>query len=149
MVSGDIRASLSPTALANSAVSSESSSVLISRKDQTITALTPGSTPLVLRTEGASHLTPGSFTITLKEERPLWYAPREYFVKRSLNVPSEGSRDRFKRAALGKKAIYLNNQAPIHSGPVWLGEIGGLRIDQRQMEQLYSMINVGTRVEIR
>jgi hypothetical protein len=85
----------------------------------------------------------------MKEERPLWYAPREYFVNRSLKVPHEGSRERFRRAALGNRAIYLNNQAPIHSGPVWLAEIGGMRVDQRKMEQLYSMVPVGTRVEVR
>lgn len=150
LASKDIRASLSPSALNNSELSSEASSaIVISRGDRTITANIPGNDPLVISAEGAQRLAPGSYTITMKEERPLWYAPREYFVNRSLKVPNEGSRERFRRAALGNRAIYLNNQAPIHSGPVWLSEIGGLRLDHRKMEQLYSMVPVGTRVEVR
>ncbi len=91
----------------------------------------------------------GSFSVTVKEENPLWYAPPEYFAKRSLKVPEEGSRARFMRAALGHRALYLNNQTPIHSGPVWLHEIGGLRVKQPEMEQLYALVAVGTRVEVR
>jgi hypothetical protein len=45
--------------------------------------------------------------------------------------------------------MYLDNQTPIHSGPVWLKEIGGLRVKQIEMERIYSMITVGTRVEVR
>jgi lipoprotein-anchoring transpeptidase ErfK/SrfK len=87
--------------------------------------------------------------VTLKEENPLWYAPREYFLKRSMAVPEEGSRERFKRAALGSKTIFLNNHTPIHSGPVWMQEIGGIRLSTAEMQQVFSTITVGTRVEVR
>jgi lipoprotein-anchoring transpeptidase ErfK/SrfK len=130
-------------------MTSDISQIVISRSSQTITALRSGSTPQVFKAEGAQVLPQGSFSITLKEDKPLWYAPNEYFTKRSLPVPEQGSRSRFMRAALGQRALYLNDQTPIHSGPVWLREIGGLRLKSSDMDQLYSMITVGTRVEIR
>jgi lipoprotein-anchoring transpeptidase ErfK/SrfK len=123
--------------------------IVVSRNDRTITALRPGTQPIVVKAEGAQHLPAGSFSVTIKEENPLWYAPTTYFSKRSLQIPEEGSRARFMRAALGNRALYLSNQAPIHSGPVWLDEIGGIRVKQPDMEQIYSMVAVGTRVEVR
>ncbi len=142
--------------LATIATSSQSSisenraeTVVISRTDATITAFNTLGTPLIFRAEGAEGLSPGSFTITVKEEQPLWYAPNVYFQRRSLKIPQEGSRDRFRRAALGKRAVFLNNRIPIHSGPVWLEEIGGLKVRSSDMSALYAMLDVGTRVEIR
>jgi hypothetical protein len=139
--------------------------IIISRAERTITALAPvkaalskahssadataNPPPLVFASEGAQNLKPGSFSITLKEEAPLWYAPTEYFIRRKMSVPEEGSRARFMRAALGNRALYLNDQTPIHSGPVWLGEIGGVQIKAPEMEQLFSLIPIGTRVEVR
>lgn len=134
---------------ASTVAESEAARIVVSRSDRTITALRPGTPPMVVKAEGAQHLPPGSFSVTVKEENPLWYAPSEYFSKRSLEIPEEGSRARFMRAALGNRALYLNNQAPIHSGPVWLDEIGGIQVRQPEMEQLYSMIAIGTRVEVR
>lgn len=127
----------------------EIAQIIISRADKTITAIQPGSSPMVFKSEGAQYLSTGSFSVTLKEDKPLWYAPNSYFVNRSLEVPDQGSRSRFMRAALGRRALYLNDQTPIHCGPIWLQEIGGVRLRQSEMDQLYSMVNVGTRVEIR
>lgn len=126
-----------------------STTLIISRRDRTLTAFRPDAAPLVIKTEGAQHLPTGSFSVMNKEQNPLWYAPREYFTNRSLPVPSEGSRARFRRAALGQRTLYLSNQTPIHSGPVWLREIGGLRVNDSEMVDIYSMVSVGTRVEIR
>jgi len=123
--------------------------LIVSRKTKTITALQPGQAPVVIHTEGTQFLPEGSFSVTLKEENPLWYAPSDYFTKRSLDIPGEGSRERFRRAALGTQSLFLNNQTPIHSGPVWMQEIGGLRVEPKEMTQLFSMVSVGTRVEIR
>jgi hypothetical protein len=123
--------------------------LVVSRSSQTITALQPGSAPQVFRAEGAQHLPQGSFSVTIKEDKPLWYAPNEYFLKRSLPIPEQGSRSRFMRAALGQRALYLNDQTPIHSGPVWLREIGGLRIKSSDMAELYAAVSIGTRVEVR
>lgn len=124
-------------------------SILISRKDRTITALRPGQSPLVIKSDGAEKLKSGSYSITLKEENPLWYAPSVYFTKRSLVVPAEGSRARFRRAALGTKSLYLNDRTPIHSGPIWIPEIGGIRVPEEQMSEIFSSIEIGTRVEVR
>lgn len=124
-------------------------SIIISRKDKTVTALRPGQAPVIVKTEGTDLLKPGSYSVTVKEENPLWYAPASYFTNRSLAVPAEGSRERFKRAALGSKTLFLNDQTPIHSGPVWMKEIGGVRLDQQQMSQIFSSIGIGTPVEIR
>jgi hypothetical protein len=160
-----------PPALSEASVSSDfildsaAPRIIISRAERTITALAPVKSalskadssadasanppPLVFPSEGAQNLKPGSFSITLKEEAPLWYAPTEYFTRRKMSVPEEGSRARFMRAALGNRALYLNDQTPIHSGPLWLGEIGGVQIKEREMEQLFSLIPIGTRVEVR
>jgi hypothetical protein len=142
------RASLRPVST-DLTQSSESSSIVISRKEKTLTAINPGAAPITIKTEGAQYLPEGSFSVTLKEENPLWYAPREYFLKRSMVIPEEGSRERFKRAALGPKTIFLNNHTPIHSGPVWMQEIGGIRLSAAEMQQVFSAITVGTRVEVR
>lgn len=142
------RARLSDAAIKD-LTASDVSHIVVSRSSRTITALNPGSAPQVFKAEGAQYLPQGTFSITVKEESPLWYAPNEYFTKRSLPVPEQGSRTRFMRAALGQRTLYLNDQTPIHSGPVWLREIGGVRIKGSDMKQLYSLIPVGTRVEVR
>ncbi len=142
------RASLRPT-LSETVESANTNTLIISRNDKTLTAISPGSAPLVIKSEGAQLLPEGSFSVTQKEQNSLWYAPRDYFLRRSLAVPAEGSRERFKRAALGSKTIFLNDSTPIHSGPVWMEEIGGIRLNTDQMEQIFSMVTVGTRVEVR
>jgi hypothetical protein len=129
--------------------STDAVQIVISRDARTITAVRPGASPVTIKTQGAELLPTGSFSVTLKEERPLWYAPNEYFTKRSLKIPEQGCRTRFMRAALGHRVIYLNDQTPIHSGPVWLKEIGGMRLNKHEIDQLYSMVSVGTRVEVR
>ena len=134
---------------AESPPTTEKASLIISRRDKTITATRPGNSPLVVKTEGTQYLKEGSFSVTQKEQRALWYAPKEYFINRALPVPAEGSRERFKRAALGSQTLFLNDQTPIHSGPVWLKEIGGVRVKSSAMSEIYSMVQVGTRVEVR
>lgn len=129
--------------------SAASTSIIISRKDRTLTAIRPGQPPLVFTTQGTDRLKSGSYSVTLKEENPLWYAPAAYFSNRSLRTPAEGSRERFKRGALGTKSLYLNDRTPIHSGPVWIPEIGGVRLPHEQMAQIFATIEVGTRVEVR
>jgi hypothetical protein len=142
------RASLRPVS-ADLEQSAQSSSIVISRTDKTLTALSPNSAPIVIKSEGAQYLPQGSYSVTVKEENSLWYAPKEYYLRRSMSVPQEGSRDRFRRAALGPKTIFLNDHTPIHSGPVWMQEIGGVRLSSGEMQQVFSLISVGTRVEVR
>jgi hypothetical protein len=123
--------------------------LIVSRHDRTLTAIRPGEAPLVIKADGAQLLPAGSFSITAREVAPLWYAPNPYFLDRGLPIPVEGSRERFKRAALGSRALYLNNQLPIHSGPVWLKDIGGIRLVEKDMLELFSFVTVGTRIDVR
>lgn len=148
-VSSSDRARLNSGDLTSTLSTTDAPKIVISRSDRTITALSPGSPALTFRVEGAQHLASGSFSVTLKEDNPLWYAPDEYFTRRALRVPEQGSRSRFLRAALGHSSLYLNDQTPIHSGPVWLEEIGGLRLTKQEFDQLAAVVTVGTRVEIR
>ena len=97
----------------------------------------------------ASSMRAGRYSVSLKQTSPLWYAPSSYFTARSLKVPPEGSRERFKRGALGARAIFLNEQTPIHSGPVGMPEIGGLRISSQDMSRIFESVQVGTVVDVR
>ena len=97
----------------------------------------------------SSTMSPGRYTVALKQSNPLWYAPDSYFRQRSLRLPPEGSKDRFKRGALGSQALFLNEQTPIHSGPIGMSEIGGLRISPADMAKIFQSVQVGTVVEVR
>lgn len=109
----------------------------------------PDTTPMVFNVQVASSMRPGRYTVALKQTSPLWYAPTSYFTHRSLAVPAEGSRARFKRGALGTQALFLNEQTPIHSGPVGIPEIGGIRLNSRDMNDIFQAVSVGTVVDVR
>lgn len=109
----------------------------------------PDTSPISFYTQVARTMKPGRYTIALKQNNPLWYAPTSYFTQRSLRVPPEGSKDRFKRGALGLQSLFLNDQTPIHSGPVGTSEIGGLRLRQEDMLQVFQAVQVGTVVDVR
>lgn len=144
----DVRASLAPE-MFRAEDATVSPQLIVSRRDRSITAIRPGEAPLVMKADGAQYLPPGSFSITARELAPLWYAPSRYFRRRSMSIPAEGSRERFKRAALGSRVLYLNNQVPIHSGPIWMEEIGGIRLSENDMVQLFSLATVGMRLDVR
>ena len=88
------------------------------------------------------------FQVLHKQEDPLWYAPDNYFSARKLPLPNRNSRERFRRGALGLKALFIRRDLPIHSGPFWSKEIGGLRVSEGDMRALYSEIEVGLPVSI-
>jgi hypothetical protein len=144
----DARASLAPQ-MFEAETRAESPQLIVSRRDRSITAIRPGEAPIVIKADGAQYLREGSFSITSREVAPLWYAPTQYFRRRGMPVPAEGSRERYKRAALGSHALYLNNQLPIHSGPIWMEEIGGIRLPENDMAQLFSLATVGMRLDVR
>lgn len=98
--------------------------------------------------EGLSSLAPGVYEVALKQDSASWHAASEYYSRRNLPLPGEGTQDRFLRGALGHHVIYLDDQTPIHSGPLWLREIGGVRIAPEYMQALYEQIQVGTFVQI-
>ena len=123
--------------------------VRINRSAGKLSLESPDSTPITVNAQVASTLRPGSYTVALKQANPLWYAPNTYFKQRSMRVPAEGSKERFKRGALGKQALFLNEQTPLHSGPVGTLELGGLRIAPQDMNRIFELVRVGTKVEVR
>jgi hypothetical protein len=49
----------------------------------------------------------GNYNVILKQKRPLWYAPDNYYTERNLPLPGEGASERYLKGALGEYAIYL------------------------------------------
>jgi hypothetical protein len=129
--------------------SNSTPSVVVERAAKTIHLTISPQRVLQLPAEGAEHLQPGSFPIVLKQTEPVWYAPTRYFRSRGLAVPEEGRKERFRRGALGTKALFLDGQTPIHDGPVWSDEIGGIKLDSEAMTALFDALQVGSRIEVR
>jgi hypothetical protein len=143
------RASMRPEPIPSHDAAITQATISISRSAGTVTFSAPDSSPLSFHAHVASSLRAGKYTVSLKQTNPVWYAPASYFQQREMRVPAEGSRDRFKRGALGNQALFLNDQTPLHSGPVGTNEIGGLRINPSDMAQLFELAQVGTVVEVR
>lgn len=68
---------------------------------------------------------------------------------RQLESPPQGDKQRYRRGALGDFAIFLNQDTPLHCGPIWLGEIGGLRLSEADLSRLYYQVETGSVVEIK
>ena len=98
--------------------------------------------------EGLDRLTDGQYSILHKQRNPLWYAPESYFSRRGLTSPAEGDRTRFRRGALGSFAIFLAKDLPIHCGPMWSDEIGGVRLAVDDISRLYYALELGAPVEV-
>lgn len=109
--------------------------------------------PLLVPVEGASEIPLDSFSpptplrVVLKQENPLWYAPDSYFTERGLAIPSPVAEGRFRRGALGPFALFLDSGIPIHTGPFWSREVGGLRISEEAGEALFALIPLGATLE--
>lgn len=143
------RASMRTESISSQDTTVSEAKIRISRAAGLVSYAAPDSSPLSFHAHIASSLRPGSYTVSLKQTNPLWYAPASYFRQRDMRVPAEGSRERFKRGALGNQALFLNDQTPLHSGPVGTNEIGGLRLNPSDMAQLFELARVGTVVEVR
>ena len=98
---------------------------------------------------GVASLKAGLFKVKHKQRNPLWYAPDSYFAARSLAAPQEGDKARFRRGALGDFVIFLDQDTPIHSGPLWLDSIGGVKMDEADLSKLYYSLEVGAAVEVK
>lgn len=98
--------------------------------------------------EGIENLSPGNYNLLHKQRNALWYAPAGYFQKRNQQVPPDGDRSRFRRGALGAFALFLNKETPIHSGPVWSDEIGGIRLSENDISRLYYAVELGAPIEV-
>jgi len=123
--------------------------LIINSRDHTLTIAMPESASVTMRTHGAWALKKGTYEITAKEVDPVWHPPGSSYLRRGLQVPQEGSPYRVVRAALGHRAIFLNESLPIHSGPVWSDDIGGLKISEDDMGKLFTIATVGARIEVR
>ena len=143
------RASLRTESLPEQAPTHGQTVVRISRAAGKVTVSGTDGSPVSFNAHVARSLRPGQYSISLKQNNPLWYAPASYFRQRDMRVPAEGSRERFKRGALGNQALFLNDQTPLHSGPVGSSEIGGLRLNPEDMSELFELVAVGTVVEVR
>lgn len=121
----------------------------IDKVQQTV-ALMSGSSVVKIGTgEGLSNLKSGTYRIAHKQQNPLWHAPASYFEARGLPVPAEGDRARFRRGALGEMALFIDQETPIHSGPIWSSEIGGVKLDQELLTPLYEQLDVGAMIEVK
>jgi hypothetical protein len=123
--------------------------LIIDSRNHTLTIATTEGHLVTLRTHGAWALKRGTYEITAKEIDPLWRPPTSYYLRRGLQVPEEDSPSRVVRAALGHRAIILNRDLPIHSGPVWNDDIGGLKVSEDDMGKLFRVATVGSRIEVR
>lgn len=83
-----------------------------------------------------------------KEQNSIWLASDAYFLNRGLLVPPKDSSLRGRIGALGEKSLVFSNGLLIHSSPVVVPEIGGIRLDPKDMEQIYSMLAEGVRIEL-
>jgi hypothetical protein len=130
--------------------SQSQASLTINRTDNSGELSRPNDfTPHRFTIEGAQQLPVGTYTVLLKQQAPLWYAPDRYFIDRDLNVPGQGARERFRRGALGSQAIFLSGEIPIHAGPLWSAEIGGVRLEPSDISILFEALQVGAEVNVR
>lgn len=102
-----------------------------------------------IQAEGAVPLQPGTYPLQHKQKRPLWYASDEYFAKRQLPIPPPGDRSRYRRGALGQLVLYPTVNFPIHSGPIWSEDVGGLRVSRADLSAIYYVIPIGTSVIVK
>ena len=97
---------------------------------------------------GIERLRPGLYELMHKQMAPLWHAPDSYFLARGLAVPPPGDRARLLRGALGELALFLSHDTPLHSGPIWSEEIGGVRLSQADLAKIYYALQIGSRIEV-
>ena len=101
------------------------------------------------KTEGSVSLPEGDYYLQHKQAQPLWYAPNEYFKKRQLLVPEAENRLRYRRGALGQFALYPTTTFPIHCGPIWSEDVGGLRVSPQDMASIYHLVPLGSPVVVK
>jgi hypothetical protein len=120
----------------------------IDRKTGEVSLMEDGRTTAKFTSDGAKNLNPGSFKLIHKQRHPLWQAPADYFRKRNLPVPPEGSSARLLKGALGDFALFINEKTPIHSGATWSEDVGGIKLSDSSLAQLYYRVEVGTSIVI-
>jgi lipoprotein-anchoring transpeptidase ErfK/SrfK len=99
--------------------------------------------------DGIDRMHSGKYQVIHKQKDPMWYAPDSYFANRHLEVPGKMDRERFRRGALGSYVVYFDKQTPLHSSPIPCDEVGGVRMDEKNMVEFYSQLPVGAEIEVR
>lgn len=102
-----------------------------------------------IQAEGTVDLDAGLYALQHKQKRPLWYAPDSYFVKRRMKVPGNSERQRYRRGALGQYVLYPTTTFPIHSGPIWTADVGGLRLSRSDLSSIYYMLPIGASIVVK
>ena len=98
---------------------------------------------------GLDFLAPGSYQVLHKQRAPLWYATDAYYSRRGLNAPPQNDRNRYLKGALGEFALFIAKDLPLHSGPVWTEEVGGVRLNETDISRIYYSLPVGAVVEVK
>ncbi len=95
----------------------------------------------------------GSLTVLGKERNPVWIRPDWSYVEENMPVPPAKDPDRIVRGVLGKYALVLGNGYKIH-GTKWTRLLGTpfthgcVSVGDADLETLYRMVKVGTKVYI-
>ena len=121
----------------------------INKEKRSISVMSGDETIVSSSAEGLEHLASGTYEVIHKQRNPLWYAPDTYFSSRLLSLPTAESRDRYRKGALGDFAIYISEDVPLHSAPFWSDEVGGVRLNNKDISRLYYSLDVGSVVEIK
>jgi hypothetical protein len=129
-------------------VRSSDSRLTAVRSDRTIVIMDGASTVQRISGEGIEQLKPGKYTVAHKQRAPLWYAPDQYFSRRSVAIPPANHQERYRRGALGEFALFLDSGSPIHAGSIWSEDVGGVRVAEEDMARLYYAVAVGATLEV-
>jgi hypothetical protein len=95
-----------------------------------------------------SDLEAGEYQIVHKQRHPVWYAPDDYYSRRSLDVPKANSQDRYLKGALGDFVVYLDEDTALHNSLVWSEEVGGIRIADKDIAQIYYKLDIGSVIRV-
>lgn len=123
--------------------------LLLNRETRSISLMQGDSPVATIKGEMLSSLEPGRYKIVHKQKNPSWYAPDEYFSRRTLPVPGKTAKERFRKGALGEYAMYLTKDTPIHCSPFSSDEVGGIRLSEEEITQLYYQLSVGSEIEVK
>ena len=95
-----------------------------------------------------AKLASGQYKIVLKQKNPLWYASDAYFYKRFMRIPKAGSKERYLRGALGRSALFTDKGTALHSGTFYNEDVGGVRMKEPDLDNLFEVLKVESFVEV-
>jgi hypothetical protein len=130
----------------------------IDTASSSLSFISDGRTGETMKVMHLDKLQPGRYRVMLKQRDPVWYATDTYFSRRRLPIPSAGSTERFRRGAMGRSAIFLDDQTPIFASPAQdsavneqlaLDGLNGVILTQSTLEDVFQRLNVGDTIEIR